>query len=144
MRSVVPGGGDLEARFLSLWCPPAHIAGCSQMVWLNPAGKEGPALLRNYDYSPALLEGRQRLAVPSVKPARPVAVSGRALFASGAGARCAQQVAVQRLDGMLDLGGLCIALRRQGPYVIGSRCPIWQEPDEQARVLHVADIQARK
>ena len=28
------GGGDVESRFLSLWCPPAYIAGCSQAVWV--------------------------------------------------------------------------------------------------------------
>lgn len=48
------GGGDIESRFLSLWCPPAYIAGCSQAVWV---GQDGPALVRNYDYSPSLLEG---------------------------------------------------------------------------------------
>ena len=52
--SELAGGGDIEARFLSLWCPPAYIAGCSQAVWV---GDQGPALLRNYDYAPALLEG---------------------------------------------------------------------------------------
>ncbi len=52
------GGGDVEARFLSLWCPPPYIAGCSQAVWIDPAGHEPPALLRNYDFAPALLEGR--------------------------------------------------------------------------------------
>ncbi len=51
------GGGDIEARFLSLWCPPPFIAGCSQAVWIDPRGNEEPALLRNYDYAPALLEG---------------------------------------------------------------------------------------
>jgi predicted choloylglycine hydrolase len=51
------GGGDVEARFLSLWCPPPYIAGCSQAVWIDPAGLEEPALLRNYDFAPALLEG---------------------------------------------------------------------------------------
>ncbi|HEU0201130.1 MAG TPA: C45 family peptidase [Burkholderiaceae bacterium] len=51
------GGGDIEARFLSLWCPPPFIAGCSQTVWIDPAGKQEPALLRNYDYAPDLLEG---------------------------------------------------------------------------------------
>lgn len=54
------GGGDVEARFLSLWCPPPFIAGCAQVVWVPPAGStadDGPVLLRNYDYSPALLEG---------------------------------------------------------------------------------------
>ncbi len=51
------GGGDVEARFLSMWCPPAYIGGCSQAVWLDPAGHEEPALLRNYDFAPLLVEG---------------------------------------------------------------------------------------
>jgi predicted choloylglycine hydrolase len=42
------GGGDQEARFLSLYCPPAYLTGCSQAVW---PGSE-PLLVRNYDYSP--------------------------------------------------------------------------------------------
>lgn len=52
------GGGDIEARFLSLWCPPPFIAGCAQVVWTPSRRAPGaPVLLRNYDYSPALLEG---------------------------------------------------------------------------------------
>jgi predicted choloylglycine hydrolase len=51
------GGGDVEARFLSLWCPPPYIAGCSQAVWIDPKGNNEPALLRNYDFAPGLLEG---------------------------------------------------------------------------------------
>lgn len=47
------GGGDLEARFLSMWCPPAYVGGCSQAI----VGGEGGVLIRNYDYSPRLLEG---------------------------------------------------------------------------------------
>jgi predicted choloylglycine hydrolase len=47
------GGGDLEARFLSLYRPPAYITGCSQVVWTG----DEPLLIRNYDYSPALCEG---------------------------------------------------------------------------------------
>ena len=42
------GGGDQAARFLSFYCPPAYIAGCSQAIW---PGAE-PVLVRNYDYSP--------------------------------------------------------------------------------------------
>ncbi len=51
------GGGDVGSRFLSLWCPPPYITGCSQGVWIDPQGQEPPALLRNYDFAPGLLEG---------------------------------------------------------------------------------------
>lgn len=47
------GGGDLAARFLSLYCPPPYLSGCSQAVWSGPQ----PLLVRNYDYSPQLFEG---------------------------------------------------------------------------------------
>lgn len=48
----VAGGGDIAARFLGLYRPPAYLTGCSQVVW-----PEGPLLIRNYDYNPALCEG---------------------------------------------------------------------------------------
>lgn len=51
------GGGDIESRFLSLWCPPPYIAGCSQAVWVDTHGADEPVLLRNYDFAPLLLEG---------------------------------------------------------------------------------------
>jgi predicted choloylglycine hydrolase len=51
------GAGDIEARILSMWCPPVYIAGCSQAVWIDPFSAQAPALVRNYDYSPDLLEG---------------------------------------------------------------------------------------
>lgn len=47
------GGGDLEARFLSHWCPPPYMSGCSQIAWV----KDGPALIRNYDYGIEFFEG---------------------------------------------------------------------------------------
>lgn len=47
------GGKDLQARFLSFYCPPAYLAGCSQAVW---PGNE-PMMVRNYDYAPALCDG---------------------------------------------------------------------------------------
>ncbi len=47
------GGGDLESRFLSMYCPPAFMTGCSQMTYQQPQ----PSLIRNYDYSPKLFEG---------------------------------------------------------------------------------------
>jgi predicted choloylglycine hydrolase len=50
------GGGDVASRFLSMWCPPPYITGCSQAIWLG-AGAGDARLLRNYDFAPALLEG---------------------------------------------------------------------------------------
>ena len=47
------GGGDVAARFLSFYCPPPYLTGCSQAVW---AGSP-PVLVRNYDYHPELCEG---------------------------------------------------------------------------------------
>ncbi|MFL5333127.1 MAG: C45 family autoproteolytic acyltransferase/hydrolase [Geminicoccaceae bacterium] len=47
------GGGDLEARFLSLYNPPAFVAGCTQALWTHRT----PALVRNYDYAPSLFDG---------------------------------------------------------------------------------------
>jgi len=50
------GGGELPARMLTLYNPPAYLAGCSQAV--HHGGRRGrrPALVRNYDYAPQLLE----------------------------------------------------------------------------------------
>lgn len=40
------GGSDTEARFLSFYCPPRYLAGCSQAIWPG----DDPLLVRNYDY----------------------------------------------------------------------------------------------
>ncbi len=48
------GGGDLEARFLSLYRPTPYLSGCSQAVWTRDSG---PLLVRNYDYHPRFFEG---------------------------------------------------------------------------------------
>lgn len=45
---ALAGGGDVQARFLSLYGPPPYLTGCSQAIW---PGDE-PVLVRNYDYSP--------------------------------------------------------------------------------------------
>ena len=50
------GGGDLEARFLSMWNPPPYMAGCSQAAWV----RGNPTLIRNYDYDPRYFDGRMR------------------------------------------------------------------------------------
>ena len=48
------GGGDRAARFLSTWCPPAYLGGCS----LAARSEDGIVrLVRNYDLSPELNEG---------------------------------------------------------------------------------------
>jgi predicted choloylglycine hydrolase len=41
------GGGDMQSRFLSFYCPPAYLTACSQAVWPG----DTPLLVRNYDYS---------------------------------------------------------------------------------------------
>lgn len=48
------GDDDLAARFLSTWCPPAYLGGCSLAAMSN--GDE-TRLVRNYDLSPTLNEG---------------------------------------------------------------------------------------
>lgn len=50
---ALAGGSDLAARYLSGYCPPPYMSGCSQAVWLRGE----PLLLRNYDYLPELWEG---------------------------------------------------------------------------------------
>jgi predicted choloylglycine hydrolase len=45
------GGGDITARFLSLYRPTPYMSGCSQAVW---GRRPYPALIRNYDYNPSL------------------------------------------------------------------------------------------
>ena len=40
------GGGDTASRVLAHWCPPPHLAGCTQAVVRRGA----PILVRNYDY----------------------------------------------------------------------------------------------
>ena len=47
------GGGDLEARFLSMYSPPAYMSACSQVAWTQ----DGASLIRNYDYSLKMFEG---------------------------------------------------------------------------------------
>ncbi len=48
------GGGDRAARFLSTWCPPPYLGGCS-LAALSGGGTV--RLVRNYDLSPELNEG---------------------------------------------------------------------------------------
>lgn len=41
------GGSDSAARFLSFYCPPKYLSGCSQAIWQG----DEPLMVRNYDYS---------------------------------------------------------------------------------------------
>lgn len=50
---ALAGGGDMEARFLSFYCPPRYLAGCSQAVWQG----DEPLLVRNYDYNADAFDG---------------------------------------------------------------------------------------
>ena len=47
------GGGDLEARLLSLYQPTPYLTGCSQAVYSRAPAR----LIRNYDYDPQMWEG---------------------------------------------------------------------------------------
>lgn len=52
--SSLAGGSDRAARFLSTWCPPTYLGGCS----LAAVAQGGDVrLVRNYDLSPELNEG---------------------------------------------------------------------------------------
>ena len=51
---TLAGGGDRAARFLSTWCPPTYLGGCSLAAMSDQSGVR---LLRNYDLSPDLNEG---------------------------------------------------------------------------------------
>ena len=48
------GGSDRAARFLSTWCPPSYLGGCSLAA---VADRDEVRLVRNYDLSPELNEG---------------------------------------------------------------------------------------
>lgn len=48
------GGDALSTRFLSMWCPPPYMAGCSVMAHLHG----NPTLVRNYDFDPRFFDGR--------------------------------------------------------------------------------------
>ncbi|WP_339789329.1 C45 family peptidase [uncultured Imperialibacter sp.] len=48
------GDGDLEGRFLSMYCPPAYMTACSQVAWSRD---NDISLIRNYDYTFKMYEG---------------------------------------------------------------------------------------
>ncbi|MDX1604896.1 MAG: C45 family peptidase [Candidatus Competibacterales bacterium] len=90
------GGGDLAARFLSLYCPPPYLSGCSQAVWPGPDS----LLVRNYDYHPHLLEA----VILRSAWQRPVLATSDCLWGA--------------LDGIND-AGLAVSLTFGGRRVVG-------------------------
>jgi predicted choloylglycine hydrolase len=91
------GGTDLVARFLSLYCPPPYISGCSQAAW----AREGEAaLVRNNDYTASLWDSTL-LRTSFLRPAIAMSDCGWGL-----------------LDGMND-AGLTISLAFGGRRVVG-------------------------
>lgn len=51
--SELVGGGDQEARMLSLYRPTPYLSGCSQAIWRG----DSALLIRNYDYHPKHCDG---------------------------------------------------------------------------------------
>ncbi|HQW04739.1 MAG: hypothetical protein IPH05_01170 [Flavobacteriales bacterium] len=90
------GDDELAHRFLSMWCPPPYMAGCSQVAWT----RGGPTLIRNYDFDPRFFDGRMTFT-EYCKPVIGVQDSGWGL-----------------LDGMND-DGLAVALAFGGRKVTG-------------------------
>jgi predicted choloylglycine hydrolase len=93
------GGGDLEARFLSLYRPPPYLTGCSQAVWSRDGDE--PLLVRNYDYSPHVFE---RMIWRTEWNARPVIAVSDCLIGA--------------LDGIND-AGLAVSLNFGGARDVG-------------------------
>jgi predicted choloylglycine hydrolase len=91
------GGGDHEARFLSFYCPPPYLSGCSQAIW---PGAE-PLLVRNYDYSPHAFDA---LVLSTAWQGRRVIGSSDGLWGL--------------VDGMND-AGLAVSLTFGGRHVVG-------------------------
>ncbi len=91
------GGSDNAARFLSLYCPPAYLSGCSQAIW---PGKE-PVLVRNYDYDPRAFD---RIVLRTAWQGRAVVGTSDGLWGL--------------VDGMND-AGLAVSLTFGGRRVVG-------------------------
>ncbi|MEQ8356323.1 MAG: C45 family peptidase [Kiloniellaceae bacterium] len=91
------GGGDHQARFLSFYCPPPYLSGCSQAIW---PGAE-PMLVRNYDYSPLAFDA---LTLATAWQGRRVIGTSDGLWGL--------------VDGMND-AGLAVSLTFGGRHVVG-------------------------
>ncbi len=72
---AVAGGSDRAARFLSTWCPPTYLGGCSLAA---VSSKKDVRFVRNYGLSPEL---KERLLLPTEWSGR--AVMGMVEFLYG-------------------------------------------------------------
>jgi predicted choloylglycine hydrolase len=90
------GGDPLAAQMLTLYNPPAYLTGCSQAVHLGQ-----PALVRNYDYAPELLE---RVVLGTAFTGRRVVGMSDCLWGL--------------VDGMND-AGLAVSLAFGGRHTVG-------------------------
>ncbi len=52
--SELAGHDDVADRFLSLWCPPPYMSGCSVLAYTG----DHPTLVRNYDFDARFFDGR--------------------------------------------------------------------------------------
>jgi predicted choloylglycine hydrolase len=91
------GGGDQAARFLSMYCPPPFLTGCSQAVWTH----DPPLLIRNYDYSPSRWEA---VSLKTAWGHRPIIAMGDCMWGV--------------LDGM-NADGLALSLSFGGRAAVG-------------------------
>jgi len=118
------GGGDHEARMLSLFCPTPYLVACSQALWT----RGDPVLIRNYDYHPDYCEG---VLLRSCWRGTAVIASSDCLWGA--------------LDGM-NADGLAVSLGFGGRRVVGEGFGIplilrylletCRTVDEAAAVLH--------
>jgi predicted choloylglycine hydrolase len=94
---VALGADEEQARFLSLWCPPNFMHGCTQAIWRRqPFG-----LIRNYDYIPGLCDA---LLLRSVWLGNPVLAMSDCVWGA--------------LDGM-NAAGLAVSLTFGGRRIEG-------------------------
>lgn len=90
------GHNEVANRFLSMWCPPPYMAGCSVLALADGH----PTLIRNYDFDPRFFDGR----LTSTEYCKPVIGM--------------QDSAWGLLDGM-NADGLAVALSFGGRKVTG-------------------------
>ncbi len=106
--TALAGGGDRAARFLSAWCPPTYLGGCSLAAM---ASHDTVRLVRNYDLSPDLNEG---LLLRTEWTGRPVMGMVEFLWGLSDGINADGLSVALAFGGRSDVGpgfGICLILR---------------------------------